>query len=111
MIELFIGLIIPEISVYGFGNHYLLVLCAPIMLLYDYKKKFEIPIKACKICNLSCLINFFVSLISIIIILSFGLLFFTYAFELFSDYITPIISFIIDNYEIIIRVLDEYKLI
>ena len=111
LIELFIGLIIPEISVYGFGNHYLLILCAPIMLLYDYKKKFEIRIKACKICNFACLINFFVSLISIIVLLSFGLLFFTYAFELFEKYIEPLIDFIQDNYEIILRVIDQFNLI
>ena len=38
-IELFTGLFFPEFSKYGIGQNYLIIICAPIMTLYDYKKK------------------------------------------------------------------------
>jgi hypothetical protein len=38
-IELYIGLFHSQLSTYGIGSYYLLILCAPIMTLYDYKKK------------------------------------------------------------------------
>ena len=61
-IELLIGLFFPSLTVIGLGNYYLLILCAPIMILYDYKMKYEIHIYPCKKRNLGIFINIFVSL-------------------------------------------------
>ena len=36
VLELIIGLFLPSWSIYGIGGKYLLVLCVPIMTLYDY---------------------------------------------------------------------------
>ena len=38
ILELFIGLIFPSWNVAGIEEKYLLILCAPIITLYDYKK-------------------------------------------------------------------------
>ncbi len=62
LIELYIGLFHSELTVYGIGNNYLLILCAPIMILYDYKKNYEIHIKPFEKINLGGCINFFVSI-------------------------------------------------
>ena len=37
IIELIIGLFLPSWSSAGIGGDYLLILCAPLMALYDYK--------------------------------------------------------------------------
>ena len=62
LIELYIGLFHSELTVYGIGNNYLLILCASIMILYDYKKNYEIHIKPFEKVNLGGCINFFVSI-------------------------------------------------
>ena len=56
-IELFTGLFFPEFSKYGIGQNYLIIICAPIMTLYDYKKKYELHIKPCKKRNIGKCIN------------------------------------------------------
>ena len=48
ILELFIGLIFPSWNVAGIGEKYLLILCAPIITLYDYKKKHEVHLPCCK---------------------------------------------------------------
>ena len=53
ILELIIGLFVPSFSAYGIGGKYLLILCAPIMTLYDYKKKYVLKFPCCKKGNMS----------------------------------------------------------
>ena len=56
-IEFIIELYFPSLMDYGIGNYYLIILCSPIMILYDYKKKYEIHIKPCQKINMAKYIN------------------------------------------------------
>ena len=105
-IELSVGLIFPWISSIGIGNHYLFILCTPIILLYDYKKEFKIHMNRCKILNSPVFINIAVSLTSIIIIFFEGLLLYMFGFVLIKQYLLPIYLMVADNYEFIIRAFD-----
>ena len=105
-IELFIGLIFPQISSVGIGNHYLLILCTPIILLYDYKKEFKLHMNRCKILNSPVFINITLSLILVIILLISGHLFNVYGSYLIKNYLHPLYRMIDNNYELIIRIFD-----
>ena len=107
-IELFIGLFYPSFSPYGVGNNYFLILCAPIMILYDYKMKYEIHIYPCKKRNLGICINIFVSLFfySLICLLLIPLIF--QVSIIFLEYISPIVNFIQDNFKIILQFIGDY---
>jgi hypothetical protein len=105
-IELAVGLIFPQISSIGIGNHYLFILCTPIILLYDYKKEFKLHMNRCKILNSPVFINFAISLTAIIIIFFEGLLSYMFVFTLMQQYLLPIYLMIADNYEFLINAFD-----
>jgi hypothetical protein len=105
-IELAVGLIFPQISSVGIGNHYLMILCTPIILLYDYKKEFKLHMNRCKILNSPVFINFAISLTAIIIIFFEGLLSYMFVFTLMQQYLLPIYLMIADNYEFLINAFD-----
>ena len=94
IIELVIGLFLPSWSPSGIGRRYLLVLCAPIMTLYDYKKEYVLKFPCCKRGNMSCcckVIFLTISWFFIIIIGIFDLLAF---FKVFNEFVSPIVEFI-----------------
>ena len=107
-IELFIGLFYPSFSPYGVGNNYFLILCAPIMILYDYKMKYEIHIYPCKKRNLGIFINIFVSLFFYSLIFLLLLPLSMQIAIIFIEYISPIVNFIQDNFEIILQFIGDY---
>ena len=99
LIELIIGLFFSSLSVYGIGNNYFFFLCAPIMLLYDYKKKFEIYIKPCKKENLSTYIDWSVPIILNLIVFVLGII---------MSYILKTIFFYKQNIETFVSIVSEY---
>ena len=105
-IELYIGLFHSELLTYGIGSYYLLILCAPIMTLYDYKKDYEIHIKPCKKINLGKFINFVSSIFLYGIVFLLGFIIFAFAMGTFVKYIKPLVEFIINNFENIIQIFD-----
>ena len=105
-IELYIGLFHSELLTYGIGSYYLLILCAPIMTLYDYKKVYEIHIKPCKKINLGKFINFVSSIFLYGIVFLLGFIIFAFAMGTFVKYIKPLVEFIINNFENIIQIFD-----
>ena len=106
-IELITGLFFPGLSDYGIGGHYLIILCAPIMILYDYKKKNEIHIRPCKKKDLANCINNSISIIGYIILIFLGLNVFGWIIIIFQEYIVDILQFIIDFYIEIVDILKE----
>ena len=107
-IELFIILFFPHFSAYGIGSNYLLILCSPIKILYDYKKKYELNVKYCKKINFAKFINFFVLIIFYGIIFILGLIDIISILGLLAEYIQPIINLIIDNFQYIMQIIDIY---
>ena len=100
-IELLIGLFFPSLTVIGLGNYYLLILCAPIMILYDYKKTYEIHIKPCPKRNIATFIKFFVTFILNIIVLILGLALCALILGVIQKYIQPLVVFIVNNFDYI----------
>ncbi len=108
LIELIIGLFFSSLSAYGIGNNYLLILCAPIMLLYDYKKKFEIHIKPCKKANLTTCIDWSVSIIVNFIAFVLGIIISMLLIGIFFDKnnIITFVKIVSENYEYIKEIFD-----
>ena len=100
IIEMVIGLFLPSWSPSGIGGKYLLVLCAPIMTLYDYKKKYEIKFPCCKKGNMSLCIKIVFLIIGWFVIIVLGIVLSISIFRIFSTYISAITKFIKNNNEL-----------
>ena len=100
IIEMIIGLFLPSWSPSGIGGKYLLVLCAPIMTLYDYKKKYEIKFPCCKKGNMSLCIKIVFLIIGWFVIIVLGIVLSISIFRIFSTYISAITKFIKNNNEL-----------
>ena len=100
IIEMIIGLFLPSWSPSGIGGKYLLVLCAPIMTLYDYKKKYEIKFPCCKKGNMSLCIKIVFLIIGWFVIILLGIVLSISIFNIFSTYISAITKFIKNNNEL-----------
>ena len=105
-IELIIGLFLPSLKVYGIGNHYLVILCSPIMMLYDYKKKYEKHIKPCPKINIAKYINILVFIILYAIIVILGVAVLGIILELLLEYIRPVVQFIVNHFEKIMQIIN-----
>lgn len=104
--ELLIGLICPSWSVVGIGGKYLLVLCAPIMALYDYKKKYKVTFPFCKKGDMSACLKIILNIIGYFIISVFGFIIFIFVAEMLSKYIFPIIDLLLENFDMVVEVLE-----
>ena len=109
-IELYIGLFHSQLTSYGIGKYFLIIICAPIMILYDYKRDYEIHIRPCKKRNIGSCINISVSIFLYGIVIIVGLVLFGFLIVVFQDYIRPFVQFIIDNFQLIIQVIDIFYL-
>ena len=76
------------------------------MILYDYKRDYEIHIKPCKKLNLGTCINIFVSIILYGIALLLGLGLFFMFIKKFAQYVEFVIQCIISNFQLIIEIID-----
>ena len=106
LLELIFGLFLPSCSSVGIGGKYLLILSAPIMSLYDYKKKYQLKFPCCKKGNMAnCFKKVFLSIAYLIVI---AFLFFLLAFSVISiAERTEFISYyIIKYYDLTVDVLD-----
>ena len=106
IIELIIGLFYPSWSPVGIGGKYLLVLCAPIMTLYDYKRKYELKFPCCGKGNFTLCIKLVILIIGYIFIIAFGIVDVIGILGLFAEYIVPIIEIINDNLDVVGFILD-----
>jgi hypothetical protein len=108
LIEFVIGIFFSDLSKIRLGYHYLMILCAPIMILYDYKRKYEIHIRPCKKTNFAIFINIFVTIILNAIVFILGFVLCLTIISLFNLYIQPLIYFIIENFDKIIALIDFF---
>ena len=106
LIELYTGLFHHKLSAYGIGTYYLLILCAPIMILYDYKKKYELHIRPCGKKNLGNCVNISTSIILYGTALIIGFFLFIAFMNIFKQYVKPLVEIVIKNFKSIIQIID-----
>ena len=108
ILELLIGLFCPSWSVVGIGGKYLLVLCAPIMTLYDYKRKYKVSFPFCKKGDMSRCLKIVLNIFGyfIITVLSIPLLLITIG--LIDKYIVPILDILLENFDFVVEVIEEF---
>ena len=108
ILELLIGLFCPSWSVIGIGGKYLLVLCAPIMTLYDYKRKYKVTFPFCKKGDMSRCLKIVLNIFGYFILTILAIVLLLFAIEFINDYIAPILAFILDNFDLVVMVIEEF---
>ena len=108
ILELIIGLFLPSWSDYGIGNHYLLILCAPIMTLYDYKRKYELKFPCCKKGNMTLCFKISFLTIGWLIVIGFGGVILLYILSIFLKGIYIICDFIVKNFDLILQIINAF---
>ena len=108
ILELLIGLFCPSWSAIGIGGKYLLVLCAPIMTLYDYKRKYKVTFPFCKKGDMSRCLKIVLNIFGYFIITIFGIIIIILAIGFIAELIVPILDFILDNFDLVVMVIEEF---
>ena len=106
LIELIIGLFFPSCSTVGIGGKYLLILCAPIMALYDYKKKYSVKFPFCKKGDFSKCLKITVYVVGYLLVIILGFFLLIIFLNVFDRYLSPILEFIILNIDSIVTIVD-----
>ena len=106
IIELIIGLFLPSWSAVGIGSKYLLVICTPIMALYDYKKKCSFKFPCCGKGNFSLCLKLSIYIIGYLLVIILGIVILINAHAFFSDYVTPLVEFLVENIDVVVKILD-----
>lgn len=104
--EMIIGLFLPSWSTVGIGGKYLLVICAPIMSLYDYKKEYKMKFPCCKKGNFSLCLKLCVNIVGYLLIIILGIIIFVFGISFLVLYILPLVEFIIDQFDLVVEILD-----
>ena len=78
-----------------------MVLCAPIVAIYDYKRSSKRPFPFCKKGNFSLFLKIIVYLLGFLIVIILGFYLIILLVGFITNYISPLIEFIIDNFDII----------
>ena len=108
IIELIIGLFLPSWSNYGIGGTYLLVLCTPMMVLYDYKKKYELRCKCKKNVDMSFKIKLIVLIVGWLSVVILGLFVLNKFSDTFLKDIKEIYNFVKDNLGLVAQIMDLF---
>ena len=106
-LELFFGLFSPDWASYGIGRKYLIILCAPIFTLYDYKKIYKVTFPCCHKGDMSLCFKIIIYFVGYLLAIILGIVFILFAIEFIEKYIIPILKFIIDNYDDIAKLLSN----
>lgn len=98
-IEFIAGLMFPEWTNVGIGRKYLIILCAPIFTLYDYKKQHKVTFPCCHKGDMSKCFKIIVNVVGYFLIIVLGLSFIALAIGFISKYIVPLFVFIIEHWD------------
>ena len=104
IIELIIGLFFSDITQIGIGNQYLLILCAPIITLYDYKRKYKLNFPFCKKGDFSRCLKITLNIVGYFFISLMGVILLQLSVATINEYIRPFVEFIIGNFELFIQI-------
>lgn len=104
-IELFAGLFFSYWSKVGIGGKYLLILCAPLITLYDYKKKSKVSLCCDKKKDISKCFKIAFNIVGYFIIIILGILLLIFMKVLISEYLSPILEIFLDNIDIFLEII------
>ena len=107
-IELFFGFFSSTFSQLGFGNNYLIIVCAPLLSLYDYKRDYKLHIWPCKHKNCGPCLNIGISLIFYPVIIILGIFLFAFVVYLLDEFVVDFVKFTIKYVKIILKILKEF---
>ena len=106
-VELIIALAFPRWTNIGIGQKYLLILCAPIITLYDYKKKKKVKFPCCNKGDISLCFKIIVNIVGYLVAIVFGVVLF-FEISIFIDkYIKDILNIIINNLDLLLGILSN----
>jgi hypothetical protein len=108
IIELLVGLFCPSWSVVGIGGKYLLVLCAPIMTLYNYKKKYKVAFPFCKKGDMSRCLRIVLNIIGYFIIFVLSIPLLILGFGVINEFIAPVLDILLENFDFVVKVIEEF---
>jgi hypothetical protein len=108
ILELLIGLFCPSWSIVGIGGKYLLVLCAPIMTLYDYKRKYKVSFPFCKKGDMSRCLKIVLNILGYFIITVFGFAIIILTIGIINEYIAPILDFLLENFDFVVLAIEKF---
>ena len=108
ILELIIGLLFSNLSVLGIGGKYLLILCAPIMTLYNYKKKHKVTLSFFKKKDISLCLKIILNVAGYFIITILGIIILIFSISMINDYVIPILDFLLDNFNVVVEVLEFF---
>ena len=111
MIEFISGLFFPSFTQYGMGGNYLIIISAPLLILYDYKKNYELHIRPCKSRDSGKCISYTFTIISNSIIIICGLAIAGYIIAIVEDHLMDMATFIVDNLKDILVILVELNVV
>lgn len=103
--ELIAGFIFTSWSDYGIGGKYLLILCAPIITLYDYKKKSDVKCFCCKKKDISTSFKVIFNIVGYVIMIGLGLALLFLLQGFVNDYISPILDLIKENLDVFLKII------
>ena len=105
VIELIIGLFISKWSKFGIGSKYLLILCVPIITLYDYKKKAEVNLFCSNKKDYSKCFKAVFNIVGYFFAIIFGAIFYILLRYFVDTYISPVLEIVIENLDFILQIL------
>ena len=105
VIELIIGLFISKWSKFGIGSKYLLILCVPIITLYDYKKKAEVKLFCSNKKDYSKCFKAVFNIVGYFFAIIFGAIFYIFLTYFVDTYISPVLEIVIENLDFILPIL------
>ena len=106
IVELIIGLFLPSWSTVGIGEKYLLIICAPILALYDYKRKYKLKFPCCKKGNMSLCFRLVFLNVAFLVIIIFYFLIISFVIMAIGNRMEDVSFFIIDNNDLVNKVMD-----
>ena len=104
VLELLIGLFFPSWSAV-IGSKYLLVLCAPIMALYDYKRIYVLNLPCCKQRNFTSCLKIIILVVGWLIVIVFGLEVLSVVLDILREYFVPLIKWVDEHMELVIIII------
>ena len=106
IVELIIGLFLPSWSPVGIGEKYLLIICAPILALYDYKRKYILKFPCCKKGNMTLCFRLVFLNVAFLVIIFFWFLIIFFVIVAIGKQMDNVSFFIINNFNLVIEVMD-----
>lgn len=105
-IELIIGLFLPSWSSIGIGIRYLIILCAPIFTLYDYKKVYVIKFPCCHKGDMSKCFKIIFYIVGYFLVIVLGLILIIATFAFIDKHISQIFELLLNGLDTIYKLLN-----